>query len=189
MKPVYRYLPAFFALIALFWGGCESVDLSLINQVKRFEPEWMNLSEKVSFIDRNLRITHQRYESDLAEVEPFIIDPGTAERSNLQGMRSQYRNMMSERDELQTRFDDMKKEFVTTVNDFNEWQNKLMKKKLDQDKARVELLEYRRKYQTMYKDIDEMQNLLMQNINTHNSLLRQITSALRLYTNYDINYR
>lgn len=176
-------------VLLLVLSGCESVDLSLVNQVKRFEPEWMSLSEKVSFIDRNLRITHQRYDKDLEEVNPFISDPGTAERNDLYGMRSQYRNMIAERDAIQKKFDDSKTNFVTSVNEFNEWQNKLMKKRLDQDKARIQLQEYRRTYQALYKEVDDLQNQLMQNINQHNSLLRQITSALKLYTNYDINYR
>ncbi|MEZ4826138.1 MAG: hypothetical protein R3C61_07565 [Bacteroidia bacterium] len=173
----------------LIFSGCDSVDLSLVNQVKRFEPEWMSLSEKVSFIDRNLRITHQRYDKDLEEVNPFISDPGTAERTNLYGMRSQYRNMVTERDAIQKKFDTTKERFVTAVTEFNEWQNKLMKKRLDQDKARIQLQQYHSDYQELYKEIDELQNQLIQNINQHNSLLRQITTALKLYTNYDINYR
>ncbi|MDX2246217.1 MAG: hypothetical protein SF052_05555 [Bacteroidia bacterium] len=184
-----RYLIFFTLIFVLIHSGCESVDLSLVNQVKRFEPEWMNLSEKVSFIDRNLRITNQRYEKDLEEVNPFISDPGTAERTDLYGMRSQYRNMIAERDDIQKKFDESKTHFVTAVTEFNEWQNKLMKKRLDSDKARIQLQEYQRTYRELYKEIDTLQNELIRNINKHNSLLRQITSALKLYTNYDINYR
>ena len=125
MKSGYIFLPIII-LAVLITSGCGSVDLSLINQVKRFEPEWMNLSETVSFVDRNLRITHQRYDADFKEIDPFISDPNSNERNSLFGLRSQYMNMVKDRDKLQETFDLQKDEFIQTVAEFNEWQNKLM---------------------------------------------------------------
>ena len=104
MKSGYIFLPIII-LAVLITSGCGSVDLSLINQVKRFEPEWMNLSETVSFVDRNLRITHQRYDADFKEIDPFISDPNSNERNSLFGLRSQYMNMVKDRDKLQETFD------------------------------------------------------------------------------------
>ena len=188
MKFKYTFLPIMI-LSVLVISSCSSVDLSLVNQVKRFEPEWMNLSETVSFIDRNLRITHQRYEVDFEEIKPFISDPNSNERNSLFGLRSEYMNMVKERDELQDSFDSQKKEFVDIVEDFNVWQNKLMKKKLDQDKAKGELGDFQQKHKELETEINKIQEELIRNIESHNSLLRRITSALKLYTNYDINYR
>ena len=187
MKSAYIFLPII--ILAVLVSSCGSVDLSLINQVKRFEPEWMNLSETVSFVDRNLRITHQRYDADFKEIDPFISDPNSNERNSLFGLRSQYMNMVKDRDKLQEKFDTQKEDFITTVAEFNEWQNKLMKKKLDQDKAKIELDEFQKKHETLATEISKTQDELIRNIESHNSLLRRITSSLKLYTNYDINYR
>ena len=64
-----------------------------------------------------------------------------------------------------------------------------MKKELDQDKASKELVEYRDRHKQLQTEINKLQEELIRNIEKHNSLLRRITSALKLYTNYDINYR
>ncbi|MEL6192350.1 MAG: hypothetical protein AAFR66_09880, partial [Bacteroidota bacterium] len=57
--------PILFVLSILLFMGCGREDLALVNQIKRLEPQWMELSEKVSFIDRNLGITQRRYVEDL----------------------------------------------------------------------------------------------------------------------------
>lgn len=178
-------------LISLFTclmlvSACGPSDLSLINEVKRFEPEWMNLSEKVSFINQHLRITHRRYEQDLNEVNPFISDPGMAERSNLLGMRSAYKNMMTERDELETRFQEQRQLFIQTVEDFNNWQTKLMKDKLSESEASQGFADFQAQHDALSAEMAEIEKEVVKNIEKHNSLLRRITSALKLYTNYDI---
>ena len=179
------FLIGLFAFL-LVGTSCGPSDLSLINEVKRFEPEWMNLSEKVSFINQHLRITHRRYEQDLKEVDPFITDPGIAERSNLMGMRSAYKNMMTERDELQTQFEESRQSFIDTVEEFNEWQTRLMKNKIDQSDAIKGLEDFKQKHQAIHEEMNEIERSVVKNIETHNALLRRITSALKLYTNYDI---
>lgn len=146
----------------------------------------MNLSEKVSFINQHLRITHRRYDQDLKEVDPFITDPGIAERSNLMGMRSAYRNMMTERDELETRFQEQRQQFISTVESFNEWQTKLMKNKIDQEDAAKGLADFKQQHADLVDEMNDIEREVVKNIETHNSLLRRITSALKLYTNYDI---
>lgn len=179
----------FFLLIlwAILGTGCESVDLSLVNQVKRFEPEWMNLSEKVTYIDRNLGITHRRYDSDFEETSRYISDPAMNERTQLYGLRSQYKNMVSERDAIEARFDIQKKKFVETVNEFNRWQNALMKRKLEQGNVKTKFVEFKQTHSELRTEMDEIQTDLIRNIEEHNSILKRITSALKLYTNYDIS--
>ncbi|MEO1447897.1 MAG: hypothetical protein AAFV07_00120 [Bacteroidota bacterium] len=178
------------SLLVLFsvLTSCGDKDLSLINEVKRFDPEWMNLSEQVSGIDRLIRITDRRYEQDLNEVDPFISDPASNERSNLFGLKSQYRNMMVERDELKTKFEEQKAKFVETVHEFNEWQNDLMKNKVDLGTARTTLEGYQKQHNAIKAEITETEKAVEDNIQTHNSIMRRITSSLKLYTNYDIAY-
>ncbi|MEM7373738.1 MAG: hypothetical protein AAF587_34265 [Bacteroidota bacterium] len=179
------FLISLFACL-LVASSCGPSDLSLINEVKRFEPEWMNLSEKVSFINQHLRITHRRYEQDLNEVNPFISDPGMAERSNLLGMRSAYKNMMTERDELETRFQDQRLLFIQTVEDFNDWQTKLMKDKISNEDATQGFADFKAQHDQLFAEMTTIEKEVVKNIEKHNALLRRITSALKLYTNYDI---
>jgi chromosome segregation ATPase len=187
-----RYLSILFAFslsLLLLGSGCDSTDLSLLNQVKRFEPEWMKLSEKVMYIDRNLRIAQRRYQEDFETINPYLSDPNFDERTQLYGLRSQYRNVMSDRDELQKQFDRSRQAFVSSVESFNDWQNKLMQGKLETETARQELADYQRQYEELYKEIDGQQSEVIANIETHNRILRQIASALGLFTNFDINPR
>ena len=174
-------------LFSLLVTGCGSIDLSLVNEVKRFEPEWMNLSETVTYIDKNMDVTLRRYDADWAEVEPYMKDPRTISRSNLQGLRSQYMNMKSSRDEILENFQKQKEKFVKEVDGFNSWVNQLMKNKLDQDDAAQQFKTYKKNHEELKTEMISIQEDLIKNIQEHNSILRQITSALRLYTNFDIN--
>lgn len=186
----YLSIPLVLLFSLLFLGsGCDSTDLSLLNQVKRFEPEWMKLSEKVMYIDRNLRIAKRRYQEDYETINPYLSDPNFDERTQLYGLRSQYRNVMSERDELQGKFDASRQEFVSAVESFNDWQNQLMQGKLETEAAREKLAEYQRQYEVLYQEIDEQHSTVIANIETHNRILRQIAGALGLFTNFDINPR
>lgn len=187
MKRLIIY-PLCLFVILFACTSCGDKDLSLINEVKRFDPEWMNLSEQVSGIDRLLRITDRRYEQDLNEVDPFISDPASNERSNLFGLKSQYRNMMADRDKIKESFEEQKQQFVTTVHDFNEWQNDLMKNKVDLGTARTTLEDFQKQHEAIKAEISKSEKAVEDNIQTHNSIMRRITSRLKLYTNYDIAY-
>ena len=101
-------------------------------------------------------------------------------------MRSQYLNLVSERDDIQTQFDEKQNSFVETVNRFNQWQTKLMKNKLDLDEAHTSFQGFKQELEVLNQDMDEIESKLLDNIEEHNSLLRRITNALKLYTNYDI---
>ena len=59
-------------LIAFSTLACGGVDITFVNQVKIFEPQWIDLSEKFSFVQRNLDLTEKRYDQDLAQVEDLF---------------------------------------------------------------------------------------------------------------------
>ncbi|MCI4669368.1 MAG: hypothetical protein MRZ79_14630 [Bacteroidia bacterium] len=181
MRRIVFLLP----VISLFlFTACGSSDLSLINEVKRFEPEWMNLSEKVTFVDRYLRITEKRYEADLNEVDPLIS--GTS--SEAYQLKNQYKSMMNEQKVIMDNFAKQKEEFSKAVSEFNVWQNKLMKNKLAIEKAKVEFDTFKDRHNQLTNSITDHQNELVKNIERHNSLMRRITRELKVYTNYDIRY-
>ena len=188
MKRILLLLTLSLPLAGLLLPGCGSDDLSLINEVKRFDPEWMSLSSKVSFIDRYLRITARRYQEDFEEVDPYISDPATTERSNLYGLRSEYRNMMQERDQLETQFDQTKTDFVTAVEYFNDWQTDLMKGRLDEDEARLAFREIQAGHDSLATRISGLQDDLIRNIEQHNALMNRITRALDIHTSFEIRY-
>lgn len=174
--------------MSFFLGGCGSSDLSLLNDAKRFEPEWMGLSDKVTFIDRYLRVTERRYPLDLGEVEPYLNKSASNERTRMYSLKSQYDNMMEERDAIKKTFKDQKLDFTETVKAFNEWHNKLMRDDLDQEEARTQLNEFIRKHRELNTLIGETERQLIENIDQHNVLMRRITTSLNIFTNYDIRY-
>ncbi len=177
--------PILFFLSILLFAGCGREDLALVNQIKRLEPQWMELSEKVSFIDRNLGITQRRYVEDLEVINQRMRKTYGGE--SVSNLRNQYKNVISERDEIKERFEKEKSSFVETVYGFNEWENKVMKNKIDEEEAYQTLATYQDFYTEANSNIDDLFNDLVSNINSHNSILRNLSRQLNLYTNFDID--
>ncbi|MEL6673640.1 MAG: hypothetical protein AAFR61_15655 [Bacteroidota bacterium] len=173
--------------VLLLGPSCGSIDLSLINEVKRFEPEWMNLSETVTYLKRNLNLTERRYPEDYSDAKPFLSDASANRRSSLYGLSSKYQNLMSERDQMHADFRIQLVEFDKQVAAFNEWVNKLMKNKLGQEEASSAFVEYKRSFRELKKAMEDLQTALILNIESHNDVMRQIAAAIPLYNNYDIN--
>jgi len=116
----------FLLIVALLgWSltGCNSTDLSLLNEVKRFEPEWMDLSEKVTSMKELFSETETTYSAFMAYVSPYLSDPDRNQRNGLATAKSRYQNLMEERDELEKSFADPRKRFEEKVREFNQWQN------------------------------------------------------------------
>ncbi|MDP5169404.1 MAG: hypothetical protein NWR72_04115 [Bacteroidia bacterium] len=185
MKALSRILPVF-VFVAL--SACSSSDLTLLNEVKRFEPEWTRLSSTVTTIKSNLKLTDQ-YDDHLKEIDPYLSDLSTSSRSDLADMRSRYRNMMTERDSLSLRFGRELTRFEEEVTGFNNWVNDLMQEKVDQSTARTTFDQYQRKYTATKEVMDQLYGRLAGNIELHNSLMRKMASAVNLYGNYEITVR
>ncbi|MEM9935880.1 MAG: hypothetical protein AAF824_19805 [Bacteroidota bacterium] len=184
-----RYTISFYLFLciscSILVSSCGGEDLSLINQIKRLEPQWMELSEKVSFIDRNLGITQRRYVADLEVINERMRKTYGGEK--VSNLRSQYRNVISERDGIKERFTQEKGAFVETVYGFNEWENKVMKNKIDEEEAYQTLATYQDSYTQINSNIDALYNDMVNNINSHNAILRSLSRELNLYTNFDID--
>lgn len=180
------FFPLGLICVLLVFGSCQSVDLSFVNQVKRFGPQWMVLSEKLSFIERNLSITERRYLKDLESVNGRLRRYQPAESSAVYGNINRYRSTIAERDKIKTQFEADKKAFVEKVQAFNAWENKLMKHKLDMDSANQSFETYQEDYQTLFKSIDALQQSTIENIEQHNLILRSLTRDLGMFENFDI---
>jgi chromosome segregation ATPase len=158
--------------------GCSSTDLSLLNEVKRFEPEWMDLSEQVAGIEELLQRTELRYQSFLAFAGPQLNDPEANQRYDISGARSQYRSIIAGRDQIEQDFETQKQAFIEAVSDFNRWQNQLMKDQLNEEEARAELEKYRTQHQKLAQSINQLEAKLLQNIEESNTMVRRVCNAL-----------
>jgi hypothetical protein len=174
---------------SLLIGSCAPPDLSLVNQVKRFEPEWGAVSEKVTFMDRNLRLSRRRYPQDLEELKPHILRTTDARRSELIGLQQQYQDMMRERDDIQQRFEAQKSRFLGEIEKFNEWENSLSQGFVSRDAATRDFAEFRAIHQELKTEFDKLQTELIRNLEKHNTLARRLSTMLELYTNYTIEYK
>ncbi|MDX1906042.1 MAG: hypothetical protein SF053_03345 [Bacteroidia bacterium] len=179
-----RYTWVMWLLVA----ACGSADLSLINQVNRFEPEWMDLSTRVTFIDSHLRIARQRYEKDRDEVSPSLSAADSTTGFDPAQFTTQYRNLIQERDQIQAKFDLIKKQFVEEVTAFNAWENKLMQEDAGGGEATREFARFRQRHEELKTELEQLHGAVVGNLDKHNTLLRQASAALRLYSNYDIDY-
>ncbi len=185
MKVLARIFPVF---VLVVMTACGSADLTMLNEVKRFEPEWTRLSTTVIAIKTNLKLT-ERYASDLKEVDPYLSDLNAVSQSDLADMRSRYRGMMSERDSIAAKFGRELIQFEEEVTGFNNWVNDLMKEKEDKPTTQRRFEQYQRKHQATTEVMDDLYARLVRNIELHNSLMRRIAGAVNLYGNYEITVK
>ena len=139
----------------LLWVACSTIDLSFINEVKRFEPRWMSLGEKVAFVNRNLNAAGRRYQQGLKEVEPAFSNTGPESRTQVYSLRGEYRTVIDGRDGIQARFDEEKSRFTDVVNRFNAWQSKVMKNQLNQSQAQADFDQFMKEYESITESLEK----------------------------------
>lgn len=183
---MHNPLRYFLLLVALSTIACGSVDITFVNQVKIFEPKWIDLSEKFSFVQRNLDLTERRYDQDLSQIETLFSSAKGENRVNLLNDKNEYREMLKEWGKINENYKSKYQEFTDLVYEFNEWENRLMKGKWGDEEARAAFIQYQEKYDAMDKEMLEMQTDLLRNIEKHNSILQTMTKRLDIFTNYDI---
>ncbi len=166
--------------------SCGGVDNSFVNKVKIFEPKWIDLSERFSYLQRNLDLAEKRYGSDLSQVEALFTSVSAEERVELSNLRSQYREMVKEKDEIQDDYEKKVAGFTELVYGFNDWENKLMKGKLKEDKARADFIIYQQEYERLDQEVRDLQTKLLKNMERHNSILESMVKRLGIFTNFDI---
>lgn len=186
MPVITRVFPL---LLLALTAACGSSDITLLNEVKRFEPEWTRLSATVTDIKANLRLTEGRYAEDLKDIKPYLADLRTGPRSELADMRSRYSNMMTERDSIQQKFQRELARFEEEVYGFNLWVNDLMRDKVDPNMARDKFDLYQRRYYALEEVMNDLYQRLIANIEEHNALMRRMAAAVNLYGNYEITPR
>ena len=186
MHSKYR-ISLFLLVILLIVSSCSSTDLAFINEVKTFEPRWMDLSEKFLYVKRNLQLTETRYQQDISQIEDQFEKVQAGRRTQLYTLRNEYRNMIEGRDKIQKEYESQYGDFTKTIYEFNEWGNKLMKNDLKSEQAKIRFIEFKEAYEMQLAEIDELQTTLIQNIELHNRLMSSMTSLLEIYTSYQID--
>lgn len=166
-------------------ASCATTDLAFVNEVKTFDPRWMDLSEKFRYVKRNLELTEVRYQKDLDQISELFKASGKSSRFS--GMKSTYNEMVDERDKILEDFDSQMAEFEKTVYEFNEWENKLMRNDLDPEQAKQDFFEFKNTHGVLLGEIDELQTRLIKNIESHNSVIRRMTQALGIHTSYELD--
>jgi predicted RNase H-like nuclease (RuvC/YqgF family) len=168
--------------VLLLLSGCGGSDIALLNEVKRFEPEWLDLSETVSYIDRNLRIAGPKYKDHFRELDRHLAADGGS-------LRSEFRTLMKDQEQIQADFSELKGRFLEQLQAFNKWENKLSQGKIDEGLAKGDFIIMKREYQQLSQDAQKLYKRLNQNVEQHNALAKRIGVQANLYTNFDISLR
>jgi chromosome segregation ATPase len=166
------------ATMGWFLTGCGSTDLALLNEVKRFEPEWMDLSEKVTDLSRLIRKTDNAYESFRIFASPRLGDADANERNGLDNPMARYRNLIKERDELAEDFSEKRERFEKAVQDFNQWQNALMRDELDEEEANKTFETFRETHATLEAEITQVEAKVTKNVEASNTMVRTVCRAI-----------
>ena len=182
---------SFYALaFSLLWvlPACQSStsDLAFVNDVKTFEPKWMDLSETLSYIGRNILVTDNRYNKDLSDIK--AATKGAA-IGDMEDLLRQYRNMTTMQHEIKKRYENQKELFTKSVHAYNDFENKVMKNKLSLDKAKKNFENFKQQYEDLAEDITKSHADIVRNIEEHNALTRKMVQVSGTYTNFDIDPR
>ncbi|MEM7035545.1 MAG: hypothetical protein AAF570_01125 [Bacteroidota bacterium] len=176
----------FFLAVSLL-HSCKEPDIKLVNKVKNFEPRWATLSEKMSYLDRNLSMAEKRFEKDFGELEGMLgTIPDSLRGRKYRGMLKEYDLLIVDRDTMRTLYDSNKTVYVATVEEFNDWEKKVMNADIETEAGLATLKDYRKIQKSIQADTDSMTTKLEALFQSHNTILREISRMMEVFTNYDI---
>ena len=175
-------------ILALFvLQSCKEPDIKLVNKVKTFEPRWATLSEKLSYLDRNLSLAEKRFEQDFKELKGLLgVIPDSLRGRKYRKMLKDYDLLIVDRDTMRTVFDSSKLHYVSVVEEFNAWEKKVMNAEIEKEDGLTKLKEFRVIQKGIQADTDSMTNHLKTMFQSHNTILRNISKMMEVFTNYDI---
>ena len=169
--------------------SCGGPDVGFVSEVKIFSPQWMDLSERASFLKQNFKLTSARYEQDVSQLSASIENAGATTRSKLYGRRAEYRKVVAGRDKLAQDFKSLYKRFEEQTFSFNKWEKKLMGGSLSKEKAKADFLKYKTDLKQLELEFSGLRRSLKKNVAQHNKILAQMVDMLGLYTNLDIDIK
>lgn len=174
-------------LLLIMVTACKEPDIKLVNKVKNFNPRWSALNEKLSHLDRNLSIAEKRFEQDFSEIEGMLGQIADSLKGrNYRGMLDDYKVIIADRDTIRMAYTAHKQTYVEAVDRFNSWEKEVMDGDIEAEAGLAELKEYKALHKDIELEVDSMTTSLEQMFGRHNSVLRELSEMMGIYTNYDI---
>lgn len=182
------YFYGFVLSLSLLFS-CGKSDLAFVNQVLTIEPKWMDLTDKVSYIDRNLQIVDLRYDKDFAELSKFSTSAPKDSTGKVisSSFSDGYKKMQNQKNEIKKEFKTLQDGFVKTRYAFEEWKNKVTQNKINGKTGKADYERYNKEYTTLNKKVEDLKTRLVHNIEDHNRLTRAVALSANNYTNYNID--
>ena len=175
----------FFSLICL--QGCKEPDIKLVNKVKSFEPKWATLSEKMSYLDRNLKQAEKRFEKDFAELEGMLgVIESSKKGKRYRGMLKDYDTLVVHLDTLRIMLEEDKDNRNSAVTEFNDWEKKVMGADIGTEAGLEELIVFKMTQSQLENRTDSLTGVLDGLFTEHNLILKNLSEMMEIYANYDI---
>lgn len=173
------------ALICLF--SCNEPDIRLVNKVKTFEPKWAELNDKLTYLDRNLDIAEDRFEKDFAELEGMLgqVPDSLRDRTYRKNL-ARYDTLVMQRDTIRSIYTVSKEECGTNIEDYNEWEKKVMDGSIDSSEGDTTLKAYKEVHARLDHSTDSVTQVLETAFADHNSILRDLARRIGIFQNFDI---
>jgi len=172
--------------IILLAIACGSPDNVFVNEVKTFEPRWMDLSETVAFIDRNLAVAERNYDTGYQTMKEKAKVGGANAIAEFNSLRSEFNDVIGKRDSIRTHYRKQKKAFTEAVMTFHEWENRLLKNRLDAAAAKQDFKAHKKKYRELEQTMEQLRSDITMNIERHNSVIKRMGRLLGVFSNFDI---
>ncbi len=176
----------FFFFSAFQWS-CQEGDIQVINQVKTFEPQWSNLREDLSWLERNIARTETRFEQDILEIRTFqnrLQDTLTMRRFFL--LNKNYDQIVLTRDSIRRIFDITKSKHTHAVEEFHTWEAKVTEGEIAGKDAMARLKEFRGMHAGIDSTSISLRSRLESITRNHNLYLREMAKSVDVFTNFDV---
>ena len=178
-------LMGIFAMI-LLWS-CSEPDIRLVNKVKTFDPKWTDLNDKLNYLDRNLDIAEERFEADFAEIDGMLGEiPDSLRGRKYRAMLKDYNGLIESRDTIRHIHTETKATYGEEVQSFHAWEKLVMDGDVVSDPGLDTLASFRRSHKRMDHLPDSVTTELAASFDQHNKILRELTSMMGIFQNFDI---
>lgn len=183
-------LPLLLLLSIFMIQSCKEPDVRLVNKVKTFSPKWSQLNDKFVSLDRNLDIAEEHFEQDFAEIEGLFGEiEGKEKGKNYRQMLEDYANIISAKDTIRALYTSEKETYTTTVGAFHELEQKVMGADIESEEGMTQLAEFKLVHQSMNTVIDSVSQALSTNFDQHNAILRDLSTKIGIFRNFDIRFQ
>lgn len=190
MIPTRKLLPLMLFLCAsaaVLLYSCSEPDIRLVNKVKTFDPKWTDLNDKLNYLDRNLDIAEERFETDFAEIDGMLSEiPDSLRGRKYRAMLKDYTALIESRDTIRHIHTDTKAEYGEAMQSFHVWEKMVMDGDVVSDPGLDTLASYRRAHKRMDHLTDSVTTVLATSFEDHNKILRDLTSLMGIFQNFDI---